>query len=73
MGKGCLPKCDTLMTDDRRLRRLGVQPWGSGEGLILIETMAKKGKESVTGGGVHINKDVRDLNLFSSFLYLILS
>ena len=38
--------------------RGGVQPWGSGEGLIIIESMAKKDKESVTGGGVHINETV---------------
>ena len=48
------PKTDTLMTDDRG----GGSYLDTGEGLILLESMAKKQKESVSGRVVQIIEEV---------------
>ena len=54
-GGGDTPKDDTLMTDDRWQGGGGVLPWGTGEGLILLESIAIKQKDLVSGRGVHKN------------------
>ena len=58
MASSSMLKDDILMTHDRWEGGRRVSPWDTGEGLVLLESMAKKQKESVSGRVVHIIKEV---------------